>query len=312
MKHLIWLVFAVLTACATSQPAPVIERAPAARTPPTRTATPAAQDTRPDFHLVKKGDTLYSIGLENGIDYREIAAWNGITPPYPIRIGQQLRLKPPAPVAAAPAPAPAVAPADDVVTAPLSLEPPPVGRPLDQAGPAAADTVAPAASATADIPLFTEPRAIRQPYSGLAMAAPAPTEAPAKPAAAAESGIDWGWPAIGKVISGYNDSTGANKGIKIAGTQGQPVFAAAAGRVVYSGSGLRGYGNLVIVKHDDTYLSAYAHNSKLLVKEGQTVAKGQKIAEMGSSDAPQVQLHFEIRKLGRPVNPALYLPASPG
>ncbi len=310
MKHLLWLAFAVLAGCATTQPAPVIERAPAARVPAAK--APALQDTRPDFHIVKKGDTLYSIGLENGIDYRDIAAWNGIGPPYQIRVGQQLRLKPPAVAAPThpPAPAAATAPAEAVVTAPLSLEPAPVGRPLDETAPATTP-------ATAGVPLLSEPRATRLPYSDAALAAPAPAPAPARPpapppSATAESGIDWGWPAAGKVISGYNDSTGANRGLKIAGTLGQPVLAAAAGRVVYSGSGLRGYGNLVIVKHDDTYLSAYAHNSRLLVKEGQTVAKGQKIAEMGNSDAPQVQLHFEIRRFGRPVDPAMYLPAHPG
>jgi lipoprotein NlpD len=119
--------------------------------------------------------------------------------------------------------------------------------------------------------------------------------------------IDWQWPATGKVLSGFSDTANL-KGIDIAGTAGQPVVASAAGKVVYAGSGLRGYGKLVIVKHNSTYLSAYAHNSDIVVKEGQQVTRGQKIAEMGSTDSDQVKLHFEIRRLGKPVDPLKYLP----
>jgi lipoprotein NlpD len=119
--------------------------------------------------------------------------------------------------------------------------------------------------------------------------------------------LDWLWPAKGRVIAGFSDSANL-KGIDIAGTAGEPVLAAAPGRVVYAGSGLRGYGKLVIIKHNKTYLSAYAHNREILVKEGQQVQRGQKIAEMGNSDADQVKLHFEIRRLGKPMDPARYLP----
>jgi len=119
--------------------------------------------------------------------------------------------------------------------------------------------------------------------------------------------IEWVWPASGKVIAGFSDSANL-KGIDIAGKSGQPVVASAAGRVVYAGTGLRGYGKLIIVKHNSTYLSAYAHNRDILVKEGQQVGKGQKISEMGDTDADQVKLHFEIRRLGKPVDPAKYLP----
>jgi lipoprotein NlpD len=117
----------------------------------------------------------------------------------------------------------------------------------------------------------------------------------------------WTWPAAGKVLTPFNDSS--SKGVDIAGKAGDPVLAAAEGKVVYSGTGLRGYGQLVIVKHNATYLTAYAHNSKILVKEGQTVTRGQKIAEMGSSDADQVKLHFEVRKQGKPVDPLKHLPS---
>ena len=124
-------------------------------------------------------------------------------------------------------------------------------------------------------------------------------------AAAMADGVTFAWPAKGKVMSGFNDSS--NKGINIAGKMGEPVDAAAAGKVVYAGSGLRGYGNLVIVKHENNYLTAYAHNSKILVKEGETVKRGQPIAEMGDSDADSVMLHFEVRRQGKPVDPLKFL-----
>jgi lipoprotein NlpD len=129
---------------------------------------------------------------------------------------------------------------------------------------------------------------------------------PAAPAG--EDEIAWGWPTVGPgmVLAGFDEQR--NKGLDIGGKAGDPVLAAADGRVVYAGAGLRGYGNLIILKHNNTYLSAYAHNQALLVKEDQTVRKGQKIAEMGSSDADRVKLHFEIRRQGKPVDPARYLP----
>ena len=140
--------------------------------------------------------------------------------------------------------------------------------------------------------------------------ASAPVAAPAAPAAptAAEDAVSFQWPARGNLISGFDESK--NKGLDIAGKVGDPVLAAADGRVVYAGSGLRGYGNLIILKHNNTYLTAYAHNQTLLVKEDQTIKRGQKIAEMGNSDADQVKLHFEIRRQGKPVDPAKYLSAN--
>jgi len=139
-------------------------------------------------------------------------------------------------------------------------------------------------------------------------AAPVPVPAEKQNAAAADDQdkVDWGWPVQGKIIAGFSEAS--NKGLDIAAKLGTPVLAAAPGRVVYSGSGLRGYGKLVIIKHNKTYLSAYAHNSVILVKEGQNVVKGQKIAEVGSTDSDRPELHFEIRKLGKPVDPAKYLP----
>jgi len=175
----------------------------------------------------------------------------------------------------------------------------PVAAPAPAGAPASASAAAPGAASAAAPAIATAPAAAT---------APAQTP-PAKPeAAAANEGdkVDWGWPLRGKIIAGFSDAN--NKGLDIAATPGEPVLAAAPGRVVYSGSGLRGYGKLVIIKHNKTYLSAYAHNSVILVKEGQNVVKGQEIAKAGSTDSDRPELHFEIRKLGKPVDPAKYLP----
>jgi lipoprotein NlpD len=142
--------------------------------------------------------------------------------------------------------------------------------------------------------------------AGTATAGPAPTAAPSAPAREPDEDVNWAWPAAGPVMAGFDEAR--NKGLSISGQAGDPVLAAADGRVVYAGSGLRGYGNLVIVKHNNTYLTAYAHNQTLLVKEDQAVRRGQKIAEMGSSDADRVKLHFEVRRQGKPIDPARLLP----
>jgi lipoprotein NlpD len=209
-------------------------------------------------------------------------------------------------------------------------------RPLGAQGPVRAEPAAPPPGAQE--PIKSEPQARKLPYSPENVAllqrgetqptpaagpAPAPTPAlapvPAPAPAAAPAGktdadideedkVEWGWPARGKILAGFSEAS--NKGLDIAGKLGDPVIAAAPGRVVYSGSGLRGYGKLVIIKHNKTYLSAYAHNKDVLVKEGQSVVKGQKIAEIGSTDTDAPKLHFEIRKLGKPVDPARFLPPS--
>ena len=221
---------------------------------------------------------------DHGLDYRELAQWNGITDPGVIGIGQQLRLTSPVPVAAAP----------------YRTAPGVQGRPLGEATRPGGDGVK------------SQPKALRAPYSDQAYAQMSGAKPEPVTSAGREEGeenIAWGWPATGKVISTYND--GANlKGIGIAGKLGQPVLASAPGRVIFSGTGIRGFGKLIVIKHNNTFLSVYAHNNELLVKEGQNVAKGQKIAEMGSTDTDQVKLHFEIRRFGKPVDPAKLLPPS--
>jgi lipoprotein NlpD len=277
----------LLLGCAAppQQRAPVAERSPV---PATRAAVaplpPGAENAgQPGFYTVRPGDTLIRIGLETGQSWRDIAAWNGITNPDRIEVGQVLRVVPPEtalaarPVVAAPAPSAAGTTAAPVATPSVQ------GRALtDPAPPAAAPEPARAAP-------------------GVAAAAPAPA-----PAAATADTISLIWPAAGPVIEAFDESR--NKGIGIGGRAGDPVLAAAAGRVVYAGAGLRGYGNLVIIKHNNTFLTAYAHNQSLLVREDQVVRQGQRIAEMGSSDADRVKLHFEVRRQGRPVDPATFLP----
>ncbi len=313
-----------LVACESNPPAPVIDRAPETSKPKppvatnkTTANTPATKDWRPDSHIVKKGDTLFGIGLEYGIDYKEIAAANNIAPPYPIKIGQKLDLTSfknktlgaAEPIKTDPNKAPEGSKTEDgVVITPIKSEPAPT-------------VITPPPSAVT--PVLSEPKAVREPYSLEAL-----NRAPSKPVAAKpneikptdakpteakpadntitdDEAITWTWPTQGKLVAAFNESS--NKGLDIAGATGQAINAASSGKVIYSGSDLRGYGKLVIIKHNKTYLSVYAHNSKIIVKEGQVVGAGQKIAEMGNTDANSVKLHFEIRRLGKSVDPAKYL-----
>ena len=317
-----WLACAVaallLAGCASRQVAPVVERPPMAPEGGTMGQAPAQPAPPPEekpvpTHTVARGETLYSIALDAGLDYRELAAWNNIVNPASLKVGQVLLLAPPSagtpatpPLAAAPAPTGPVA-------TPLVAAPPIEARP----------------SANTDT-TKVEPRAQKLPYSDKAFAelsagdaaapaepnaapggisaappATASTQAPARPGGTDKEDIDWVWPVKGKVIAPFTESS---KGIDIAGKKGTAVKAAAAGRVIYADHNLRGYGNLIIIRHNDTWLSAYAHNDKLLVKEQDEVKKGQKIAEMGSSDTDQVKLHFEVRRQGKPVDPQKFLP----
>ena len=237
---------------------------------------PGAENAgKPGYYMVKPGDTLIRIGLESGQSWKDIARWNNLENANLIEVGQVLRVAPP--VAAAQA----VASDSGVVTRPVTSS---------TVAPAAAGAPKPAASAAPGTVVAVAP------------ATPTPVAAPA-----GEDDLAFIWPASGSLISGFDEAR--NKGYDIAGKAGDSVLAAADGRVVYAGAGLRGYGNLIILKHNNTFLTAYAHNQALLVKEDQSVRKGQKIAEMGNTDADRVKLHFEIRRQGKPVDPSRYLPA---
>ena len=306
----------LLASCSITQPhVPVIDRALGSQKFTDRSGTATGETGT--FYIVQKGDTLYGIALNHGFSYKELAEWNNIDNPNSIDIGQQLSLSPPA------------QPAQPSLFALSEPAPPALSEIAAPKVPAEPEEKFVASTDKLKI----EPKALKLPYSEQAMAqlqgladTPPTLTAQAGPAtekiAKVESElqpqtteiiagdqIEWIWPAKGKVLEGFSESS---KGVDIAGKLGQPVLAAAAGKVVYSGAGLRGYGNLIIVKHNDTYLSAYAHNSKLLVKEGQAVTRGQKIAEMGNSDTELVKLHFEIRMHGKPVDPLKHLPAISG
>jgi lipoprotein NlpD len=238
---------------------------------------------KPGYYTVKPGDTMIRIGLESGQSYKDVAKWNNLDNANKIEVGQVLRVIPPLAKESV-----AVAkPVSSAVVAPVTTAVAPAK--------AASAPASPAAAASASAPGATP------------VPAAAPVAAAAPQAAGADEGLGWIWPGKGTVINGFDESK--NKGLDISGAAGDPVVAAAEGRVVYAGSGLRGYGNLIILKHNNTYLSAYAHNQTLLVKEDQTVKKGQKIAEMGNTDADRVKLHFEVRRQGKPVDPSKYLPA---
>lgn len=344
IPHLLPLcIVLALAGCAASRPAPVIDRGV------TRAAVASEQ---PGTYVVRRGDTLYSIALEHGVDWHDLAAWNGISDPTRMAVGQRLRVQ-----------------SADVVTPPAqsdAVQVTPIGggplietRPIaGAAGPAApiAPAAATAAAAIAASGMVkAEPQALKLPYSeqnlalvrqrdaapvpaapvpaapvagpssGAPAAAPAPTAPAASSPPAAQpvarngastpgtdvsadaGGVRWSWPARGDLGAKFAD--GGNKGVEIAGSAGASVLAAADGKVTYVGDAVRGYGNLVIVKHNDMYLSVYAHNSKILVKEGQMVTRGQKIAEMGGA-ADKPQLHFEIRRYGKPIDPLQFLPGA--
>ncbi|HEU4853507.1 MAG TPA: peptidoglycan DD-metalloendopeptidase family protein [Telluria sp.] len=303
MKYTSHLALMTMTAlllggCSSSlRKAPVVERTvpAAAKAAPRQPVHEVQRQDAKGTYTVRKGDTLIQIALEYGLNYRDLAEWNNLGDPDEIRVDQVLRLtEPPRSQRVA-------------TTSPVAMPP--------------AEPRAPEA------PRKTEPKADKKPYTDQAMAemkaeGARPAAAAPAPVAAAPSGgistgstvtatddekLSWMWPSDGRIVATFDE--GRNKGIDIAGSEGQKVLAAGAGKVMYAGSGIRGYGNLVIVKHTNSLLSAYAHNRAIVVKEGQSVAKGQVIAEMGSSDTDSVKLHFEIRQQGKPVDPSKFLPS---
>lgn len=271
----------LLTACGSTSvnQAPVESRGtsasgggePVAIAPVPAKPLPGAENAgKPGYYTVKPGDTLIRIGLDHGQAWKDLARWNQLENPNVIEVGQVLRVAPPE---------------SGTATAAVVADKGVVTRPVASGAVAGGGAAAPAA----------------------APATPAAAAAAPTPPAAASGDIQFAWPASGQVEAKFDEAR--NKGVDISGKAGDPVLAAADGRVVYAGAGLRGYGNLLIVQHNKTYLTAYAHNQKLLVKEDQTVHRGQKIAEMGSTDADHVKLHFEVRREGKPVDPLRYLPA---
>ncbi|MDX1519502.1 MAG: peptidoglycan DD-metalloendopeptidase family protein, partial [Gammaproteobacteria bacterium] len=239
-------------------------------TPPTTRKPGPVRDSQ-GFHVVNRGDTLYSIAWNYGFDFRDVATWNGINAPYLIYPGQVIRLKPSA------------------VTEKKVLQPGPVVNKTQDPGP------------VVEAPAVKTPE--KQPPQKIVQ-----NKQAASTAAGQTDEITWRWPVHGEIIK--SGSLTSKKGVDIGGRLGQDIRAAAQGDVVYSGSGLLGYGRLIIIKHNETYLSAYAHNSELLVKEGDSVSKGQVIAKMGTNSTGRAQLHFEIRKNGKSVNPLKFLPKS--
>ncbi|MFL6674328.1 MAG: peptidoglycan DD-metalloendopeptidase family protein [Massilia sp.] len=298
---LLTLTLGLLGACSTpTRQAPVVERQAPSANSRVRPATPPAaveeakQDTRGTY-TVRKGDTLLRIALDHGQGYRDLVTWNNLADPDDIKVGQVLKVSAPeraAGVQTMPVPLP-----DTRNQVPRKTAPKGDKRPFSEANVAEAQKPEPARPEKAETAV---------PVNG-ANAANAAIAPGSTVTATDDEKLSWMWPSDGKIIATFDE--GKNKGIDIAGKLGQQVMAAGAGKVMYAGSGIRGYGNLVIVKHSNSLLSAYAHNRSIVVKEGQTVSKGQVIAEMGDSDADSVKLHFEIRQQGKPVDPSRFLPS---
>jgi lipoprotein NlpD len=292
------LVAAIAAGCATRKtPAPVVDARANAKSFTTKSFVPAPKPAA-DIHIVKRGDTLYSIAHDHGVGARELAQWNQLDDPVRLRVGQVLRLKaaPGALAAAAPAvaaPEPAAVPAVQVASVGIvgRME----SRPLEALPP---------------LPAREAPKSELSRMQ-VVKAAPAAPPAPAKamtpksdtPAAASSQFM---WPLKGKVLAEFSEPR--RKGIDIDGRPGDPVLAAAPGRVTYIGSGIPGMGKLVVIKHDNGFITVYGHNRRLLVKEQQAVAQGQRIAELGATEAERPKLHFQIRKGAAAVDPLLYLP----
>lgn len=314
------LLFAVLSGCANYVPVPVVERNSQSRVGNVVSGA-SSKTVASGMYLVKKGDTLYSIALDHGLDYRDVVAWNQLENVNLIKVDQLLRVAPPE---------------GDVQVA--------VAKPVTSSGSIETKSASNVAGMNTTDPHTTEsfkraPKGGKVVFSANALAraqsnaavnvtddaasntskpttnipvAPVTTEpkvaevpaATEKPALSAD--IGWAWPTNGKMLAPFAE--GSSKGIDLAGKLGDPVHAAADGMVSYAGAGLRGYGNLVVLRHNATWLSVYAHNSKILVKEKQAVKRGQTIAEVGSSDAESPRLHFEIRQQGKSVDPQKILP----
>jgi lipoprotein NlpD len=269
-SHLLLITAATLALVACTST--TVVRNPRASAGAPRTAPPPAGTTT----VVKKGDTLYGIAFRNGLDVRDVAAWNGIGAPYTIYPGQKLRLSPRT----------GSQPTASTTKPPATATTPP------RAG----------STGVTGMPSPTGTKPATRPATPPTPPAPVPAPTPVA------SNLDWRWPTQGVLLNRFVTGEPTRQGIDIGGASGDPVNAAADGVVVYSGSGLVGYGELVIVKHNDNWLSAYGHNRARMVNEGAVVKAGQQIAVLGRTGAPRDMLHFEIRYNGKPVDPLLYLP----
>lgn len=234
------------------------------------------------YHRVEHGDSLYSIGWQYNHDYRQVAAWNNLKPPYVLAPGQWVRVAPP-----------------------MGERVPPEGRsPMGGATLPSVDSPSRKLPPISDKSKMATQPVVPAVTSAVPVPSPIATKPPPRIAPQA-----WRWPTRGELVRIFVAAEPGKKGVDIRGRLGQPIWSAAAGRVVYGGNGLAAYGNLLIIKHDDNYLTAYAHNRKLHVQEGDSVTAGQHIADMGKSGTEEVMLHFEIRYQGKPVDPLRYLPA---
>ena len=332
---LLVVVFYLIGCSTTQKPAPVVERE---RVSVIQAGTSKTGDLTNQYYIVQRGDTLHSIGMTHGIDVQKLSEWNSISDPRSLRIGQKLSLYIPKtdsqptlyaltdqPIQSTPE---SVSPASiamlpenaasntsvtahhgNIKRAPKAMKLPyseqnmaQLKRPDAQIAAMMPIAATSGVTVSSNAPGLTTPPPVEK--NTRIVAAP-PLDTQKNERNTHNLSTDWIWPANGKILSTFSKNS---KGVKISGQSGEAVLASASGAVVYSGNGLRGYGNLIIIKHNDTYLSAYAHNSRILVKEGDSVTKGQKIAEMGNTDSDTVQLHFEIRKNGKPVDPLIYLP----
>jgi lipoprotein NlpD len=318
------LLAATLDACAPTSFEPVHKRDAGEQAGPVSDSGAAART-----HEVAAGETLYSIAWESGVDYRKVASWNEIAPPYLIRPGQTLRLSEPEKTATAETPTVPAPPAvhhvrrgetlyrialhydievDDLarwnrIVPPYRIT---AGQTLRLAAPATEPEAGATAAADAESTRngATKTRTARK--GGVsATKKPVSPGKPVVPAAAVRT-VTWAWPTEGAVMERFSNS--GTRGIDVAGRKGQGIKAAGDGQVVYQGGGLRGYGQLIILKHNAEFLSAYAHCDRIHVKEGEVIKRGQRIADMGSSGTDRVKLHFEIRYRGTPVDPLRYLP----
>ncbi|MFK7956203.1 MAG: peptidoglycan DD-metalloendopeptidase family protein [Lysobacterales bacterium] len=289
-----------ITAC-SYRAAPPEKRRSAPRYEPVAKGSTRIQ--RPSHYTVKRGDTLYAIAWRYGLDHRDLARWNRVNPPFVIHPDQALRLYPPR-VAIATA-----TPVAKPVGAGVRVLP--TESKGSQRGPEDVDaTPSTIGSTTPNLPnVKTQTLPIGRSSTASTRPAKKPTPKPAsRPPKAAAGGASWGWPLTGKVTSEFSNAAPNLQGLDIRAPTGSDVLAAGAGEVVYSGSGLAGYGELIIIKHSSRYLSAYAYNRQRFVSEGQTVALGQKIAEVGKNGGENPRLHFQVRENGKPVDPRKYLP----